>query len=653
MPIPALPAWLRHPPVAVAGIVIALIVFALVAGLRGSGGMQAIELATYDLYVELRPEPEPLDERLTVILIDDADIRRVAQWPLSDATLADLLERLLAARPLVLGVDLYRDLPVAPGTGHFDDLITRNEALVFAMKFGGADSARVPPPRVLANSDRVGFVDLLVDPGGYVRRGLLFLDDGAAHGTALALQLALRYFAAHGVIPVADDANPNHIRLGNVTYRPLESHDGSYVAADSAGYQYLLDYRGGARPFRSYSMSDVLDGRVPPEHLRDRIVMIGVTADSVKDFFLTPFSRNNDTAFGMPGVLVHAHATSQLLRAGLNGERPMHFLPENAEHLTFLLAALLGVATALRLRTLLALSFAAVLLAGGLVGGTFVAFLAGWWLPVAPVALSGFIGASLAAAYLSNHERNEKRYLMDIFARQVSPDVAAQMWQQRDRFLSGGRLEPQLLTASVLFTDLRDFTPVAEQLTPTELMEWLNRYMGTMAGLVMQHGGVVDDFFGDAIKANFGVPIARTDPALIADDARRAVRCALAMGDALADMNRQWQAEGLPQIRMRAGIATGAVVAGCLGSTQRMKFTTLGDIVNTAARLETYGKDDPDITADNAICRILIAGETANQLDKNEHQMTEVGALQLKGKQARVGVFSVTRVASQDSHAQA
>lgn len=635
-------AWLRRPPVAVAGLVIALAVFTLVATLRSHGALQTLELAAYDRYLGWHPSAGHREEHIAVILIDDEDIRRLGHWPLTDATLGDVLERLLAFEPAILGVDLYRDLLVPPGSERFQQLLSNDERLIFAMKFGGSNAVRVAPPHALADSDRVGFVDLLVDPGGAVRRGLLYLDDGEVSETAMALQLALRYLAAHGVVANASAAHPDHLQLGHVVLRPLESNDGSYIDADAAGYQFLLDYHGGARPFDTYTLSEVLDGRVASGLLRDRVLLLGVSADSVKDFFLTPFSRSSDIAFGMPGVLVHAHATSQLLRAGLDGAQPMRFLREDAEYLAILVAALLGVATALHLRTLTGFSLAVALESTMLVGGTFAAFFSGWWLPVIPLALAGATGAALAAAYLSNHERAEKRYLMDIFSRQVSPDVAEQMWRQRDKFLSGGRLEPQLLTVSILFTDLRNFTPVAERLSPTDLMEWLNRYMGTMAGLVMQHGGVVDDFYGDAIKANFGVPIARTDPAQIDEDARRAVRCALDMGDALALMNAEWQAQGLPEIGMRVGIATGQVVAGCLGSTQRMKFTTMGDIVNTAARLETYGKDDPAVSSGDEICRVLIAEDTAKRLG-DEHVAVEVGALKLKGKETRVPVFKVTR----------
>jgi adenylate cyclase len=302
--------------------------------------------------------------------------------------------------------------------------------------------------------------------------------------------------------------------------------------------------------------------------------------------------------------------------------------------------SLVAVATALRVRVLTVFAVLAALETLALMGGSYAAFLAGWWIPVVPLALVGVASASLSIAYLSSLERSERRYLMDIFSKQVSPDVAEEMWRSREQFLEGGRLQPRLLSASILFTDLHNFTAVAERLSPAELMEWLNLYMDRMAGLVMQHGGVIDDYFGDAIKANFGVPVARDSERAIDDDARQAVRCALAMGVALAQMNRDWEAAGLPHISMRVGIATGEVVAGCLGSTQRMKFTTLGDIVNTAARLETYGKDDPAVTAPDAISRLLISEETARRIGDGFITVA-VGALKLKGKESEVTVYRV------------
>lgn len=630
--------WLRQP--AVVGFGIGLAVFLAMAGLRLAGGLQAMELAVYDLYLNVRDDDDWREDRVAVILVDDEDIRRIGQWPLTDQTLTRVVENLVAAQPRTVGFDLYRDLPVAPGTERFTRVLAAHPNVFFVMKFGGRDSPRVSPPPALAGSERVGFADLLIDPGGFVRRGLLFLDDGETLGYSFAWRLVLPYLAAKGVLPAAGDPDPEHVRLGTVTFRPLEANDGPYVQADAGGYQFPLDFKGSERPFRTFTLTEVLENTVPADALRDRIVLVGVSADSVKDLFLTPFNHGITDSASTPGVLVHAHAVSQLLRAGLDGERPLAFVPTWAGYLGMLVWSLLAVATALRVRSLPLLTLLAGLETLALLGGSYAAFLAGWWIPVVPMALMGLVSAGMSEAYLSSLERHERQYLMDIFAKQVSPDVAEEMWRSREQFIEGGRLKPRLLTATILFTDLHNFTPVAERLSPTELMDWLNLYMDRMAGLVMQHGGVVDDYFGDAIKANFGVPLVRQDEHEIDEDARHAVRCALAMGDALVQMNRDWEAAGLPHISMRVGIATGEVVAGCLGSTQRMKFTTLGDIVNTAARLETYGKDDPAVTAPDAISRVLVSEETVRRLGDG-FITNAVGRLKLKGKETEVTVYRV------------
>ena len=630
--------WLTQP--AAIGLGIGLAAFLAVAGLRLLGGLQAMELAVHDLYLNARPGADWREDRVAAVLIDDEDIRRLGQWPLTDETLARVVENLAQAGPTAVGFDLYRDLPVAPGTARFEQVLAANQQVYFVMKFGGQNAARVAPPPALGGSERVGFADLIVDPGGFVRRGLLFMDDGQTVGYSFAWRLALPYLAAHGITPAPGQPEPEHVRLGQVTIRPMEANDGPYVRADPAGYQFLIDYRGGANPFRTFSLSDVLDKRIPADALRGRIVVVGVSADSVKDFFLTPFNHRQTDMAGTPGVLIHAQVISQLLRAGLQGERPMVFLPTWLEYLGLLAWSLVAVATALRVRVLSIFWALAGIETLALLGGSYAAFLAGWWVPVVPLVLVGVACAGLSIAYLSSLERNERRYLMDIFSKQVSPDVAEEMWRSRDQFIKGGRLEPRLLTASILFTDLHNFTQVAERLSPPELMEWLNLYMDRMAGLVMEYGGVVDDYFGDAIKANFGVPVARVDEHAIDEDARHAVRCALAMGVALEAMNRDWEAAGLPRISMRVGIATGEVVAGCLGSTQRMKFTTLGDIVNTSARLETYGKDDPNVTAVDSVSRVLISEETARRIGSNFITQA-VGALKLKGKESMVTVYRV------------
>ncbi|MGW8309729.1 MAG: adenylate/guanylate cyclase domain-containing protein, partial [Thiogranum sp.] len=471
------------------------------------------------------------------------------------------------------------------------------------------------------------------------RRGLLFLDDGENFSVAMSLRLALAYLAEDGIRPAPGDPDPSFMRLGPVTLVPFESHDGAYVDADARGYQYLLDYRGGPGRFKTYSLSDVLEDSIDPDVIRDHVVIVGVNAESVKDEFLTPFDRFSGRGAATAGIAVHGYEVSQLIRAAVDGDTPIRFLSDRFENVWILLwgvaAALVGRAARSSLR--FSLSAAGGLLL--LVGVTLYGFVNHWWLPVAPAAIAWLTSAGLVAAFLSGHEKQEKKFLMDLFSKNVSPAVADEMWKHRDSFLKGGRLEPHTMMVTVLFSDLANFTPVAESLSPADLMDWLNNYMETMAGLVIKHGGVVDDYYGDAIKANFGVPVPRTTAEEIRQDAVNALRCALAMRREMERLNAGWSAENAPRVKMRMGIATGPVVAGCLGSAQRMKYTTIGDVVNTAARLESYGKEIPERFLD-PFCQVMVAAATVEHLE-GQFSLEPVGTLQLKGKSQGVDVFAL------------
>jgi len=620
-------------------LALGLVASLIVIGLRSAGFLQFVELAGYDLYLRVREHRSVPEPRVVLVQTIEPDIQKLAEWPLSDRHMYEVLKKLLADDPVAVGVDLYRDIPVPTGTDELNALLKSDKRIVFIEKFGKDASKRVAGPAVLRGTDQVGFADVTIDEDGVVRRGLLYLDDGKDFSVSLPLRLALAYLAKQGIAPQPDSTNPAYIRLGPVTLRPFEANDGPYVHADAQGYQYLLDYRGGAERFKTYSLSDVLEGRADPNLIKGKVVIVGVNSESVKDAFLTPYDRFTARGQATAGIAVHGYEVSQLIRTALDGDAPLRFLSDRFENLWILLwgmaAALMGRFARSTVRFSLLTAAGLLLLAGA----TLLAFFANWWLPVAPVGLAWVAAAGLVTAFLSGHERQEKKFLMDIFAKSVSPAVADEMWKQRALFIKGGRLEPQTMTVTVLFSDLANFTPVAERLTPSQLMDWLNQYMETMAGLVIEHGGVVDDFYGDAIKANFGVPLPRTSPEQIRQDALSAMRCALAMRRAMEGLNAAWSAEGAPRVKVRAGIATGSVVAGCLGSAQRMKYTTIGDVVNTAARLESYGKEIPERLVD-PFCQIMVAASTVAQLDSEFH-LEPVGTLQLKGKSQGVDVFAL------------
>jgi adenylate cyclase len=177
---------------------------------------------------------------------------------------------------------------------------------------------------------------------------------------------------------------------------------------------------------------------------------------------------------------------------------------------------------------------------------------------------------------------------------------------------------------------------MSEKMNPQDLIGWLNAYMEPMTRLIMEHGGVIDDYAGDGIKANFGVPLPRTNEDEVRKDAVNAITCALAMEKEMHRLNSHWSEKGLPAMGIRVGINTGPVVAGLLGSARRFKYTTVGDTVNIAARLEAYDKE----VGKESVCRILIAESTLLYLD-SRFKTEKIGEVSLKGKDERITVYRV------------
>jgi adenylate cyclase len=630
--------FLRRP--AIFGVLQGIVLFACLVGVREAGLLQPFELEAYDQFLRLHEGGSAVEPRVALLAITEADIQQLGRWPLSDEALAGMIVALQAYQPDVIGVDIYRDLPVPPGTEQLDAILALNSNVFAVEKVGNNGGTGVPPPGVLTGTGRVGFSDLLVDPDGVVRRGLLFLDDGVEVFYSLSLRLALHYLQSRNIQPQAGEPEPSHLRLGDITLPPFEGNDGGYVDADAGGYQFMMDYRGGPQPFATYSLGALLAGVIPRDALQGKVVIIGVAADSVKDDFITPYRHGGHGVPGVPGNTIHAHVTSQLLRAALDGDRPMGVLSDVQEYVWILFWTAAGVALVLLFKAVGKFVPAAIIGTLALLLLAYLAFINGLWLPLVPAGIGWVAAAALMAAYLTSYENAQRRQVMELFSRQVSEDVAREIWKQRDHFMAGGRLAAREVTCTVLFSDLQDFTPVAEKLGATRLMAWLNRYMDIMAGLVLEYGGLVDDYFGDAIMADFGVPLVRTTEAEYRQDARNAVDCALAMRAAIAQLNIQNVKQDLPPVCMRVGINTGEMVVGFLGTSQRMKYTTIGDTVNTAARLESYGKELPPMEPVEGSCRILVGESTACLLG-DAYRTESVGALELKGKSRAVNVYKV------------
>lgn len=635
------------------------LVLVAVVGLWRFGKLQFLELKLYDLALRLQTKAPTEDSRVTIIGVNDRDVIKYG-WPLNDSRLAKLLTRLEASGPRAIGVDLYRDLPeprMGTELGEQKDgellaelnvTLTNYPNIVFIYRLSPTSRALstesvipdTPPPPVLANRPgQIGFNDLPEDDpiGKVVRRGLLYAADGTNDFTAFGLQLATLYLRRENIHPQTDPQDTNCFRLGKLFCRPFEPNDGAYVNADASGFQFILDFKGPYR-FPTPSVDDVFTGVVPANQLRDKVVLIGVTARTVNDPINTPLGTIQY------GVVLHAHVIDQLLRAALEGDRPIRSWPEALEAAWIALWCFAGAALGYSIRS----PFALVCALGGaavtLMASFGLGFHWGWWLPVIAPATACFPAAALVTSYKSNLEKQQRTVLMRLFSRHVSRDIAEAIWSQRSSFLDGQRPRPQELRATVLFTDLKGFSTIAERMAPSELIHWTNQYMEVMARTVVEHGGVINKFIGDAVMAVFGVPVPRITAMERARDATNAVRCALAMGRALLNLNQQWQASGQPTASMRIGIFTGPLVAGSVGYSERLEYTVLGDTVNTAARLESFDKEvaDPDLLEYR--CRVLIGEATLLLLD-GQFEVSLIGSLKLKGKNEKVTVYRVLREA--------
>lgn len=230
-------------------------------------------------------------------------------------------------------------------------------------------------------------------------------------------------------------------------------------------------------------------------------------------------------------------------------------------------------------------------------------------------------------------ELKERQTIRDLFGRYMSEDVAKSLLARNANIELGGHE----VVVTVLFCDLKNYTSISEQLSPLQMVAMINQYLGVMNDIIDQQDGCVIEFLGDGILAVFGAP--HTVP----DHAEHAVRCAMKMRDALAELNQQWEEEGIAerwhdlgisQIECRIGLHTGPVVAGNLGSKTRMKYAVIGDTVNVAARLETLNKEF-------GTC-ILLSEEVKSRLPNDLRDIArKVGITVVKGRQQTLISYSL------------
>ncbi len=617
------------------------------SGLVPIEAVERLELESLDLRFRLRG-PEPAAPEIVLLAFDDATLEQAPELFERRAGQARVIRAARDAGLQVLGVDLlFSDderlldpalradidawLLAHPPADEPGALLSRVQAetrgddeleaalreargvvLSFHVGARGADPAEVrlsagrygqvlpgpalpaPGDRALASlprfnraAERLGAMTTFTDASGAVRAVPLALGLGSAVYAPLSLQL----FAAHRGVSRAEVAFLGADGAALVGERRVE------------GPSLLLRWRG--TPYPTVSVADLVAGRAP--RLDGKVGLLGY-AHLSHDTVRTPFGAR-------PGVEVHATALDNLLRGD-----PLRRAPAGWDLGLSLLAGTLAVVGFLSGRAAARLGGAGAVAALAAVALQ-VAFVRGLWVgAVGPLAA---IGAGVAAASGSAwlQEGRQRRFLRQSFARYLSPELVEELVANPDRLALRG--ERRALT--VVFTDIRGFTHFAERLDAETLAGFLNAYFSPMTEAVLAHRGYVDKFIGDAVMAIFGAPIRQED------HAARACATVLAMHAAVESLQPLARGLGI-DLSIGAGVNTGEVVVGNLGSAQRFEYTVLGDAVNLASRIEGLTKRY------GVFC---LVGEATAQQAGPAFRFRAVDRVRVAGKDEPVALFEL------------
>jgi adenylate cyclase len=637
--------------------------------LQLSGILQPVELVATDLLMRARGKVAP-DPRVMVCDIDAASIERYGRWPWSRARVAELIDRLEAGGPRVVAIDVLFAEPSRADAAC--DLTREDQALAASLARAGnvvlgyffrralvpggpagaaaaggsarpagsegdgraGGSAALPAslartrveevsepaggfalPRRPAAAATLDLFAAAADSQGFfsheresgvLRHYQLLVACGDGYFPALALRAVQRFRRAGPLGLAPGPGNLPAIRIGR-----------RQVGSDEAG-RLWLDYRGPARTFPTVPAWRVLAGELPPGLLRGRLVFVGASEPGVGDLQSTPFGAE------IAGVEVHANAADNLL-----GGRGIQ--DSGLQGLASALALLaLGPLVALMVVSAEGHFAGSALAIGAVVAWPAASFLAftgaGWHLQVVTPMAAGVLALVAALRYRVGFVEKNARQIKKTFQRYVSGAVVDEMLRHPERVKLGGERRDM----TVLFSDIRGFTSISETLASEELVRLLNEFFTPMTRIVLEHGGTLDKYMGDALMAFFGAPLVQPD------HAARACRAALAMRGELVRLNAGWQAAGrLPpeqSLGIGIGINSGEMAVGNIGSEAVFGYTVIGDNVNLGSRIEGLNK----LYHSEAIVAEATASAAGPGL-----LLRELDRVQVKGKHVPIAIYEL------------
>lgn len=510
---------------------------------------------------------------IVIVDIDEKSIHEIGQWPWPRVVFADLANKLKEAE--AVGIDVNFKEPSRVGLKDDRTFTNALSAGKYVLSSELSNGQMIEPLLLLRGKAAEGFANLPVDDDGVVRNYFL-----SRYGYP-SFSLALMGW------DVENNADQSAIRIF---------------------------YYGPAGTFTHLSFIDVLNGKIPVDIFRDKIVLIGATAKDLQDYHQTPFGL-------MSGVEIQANSVASLL------EGKSFYSSRLVDLAVLILLIFLVLTLCFRLKKLrhMILSIVVLIIAFNLL----VLILSDYLVIIDLLYTNLGIILSMTAVIIFQYKNTsqEKRFIQDSFSRYLSPHVIQELINDPSKLKLGGRKE----TLSILFSDIRSFTTLSETMTAEQLANFLNKYLSRMTDIVLDGRGLVDKYIGDAIMAFWGAPLRNETHAY------DAIIVAVAMIEALEDFNEKNKGQ-YPAIDIGVGVNSGEVTVGNMGSEKRFDYTVIGDSVNLASRLEgltkTYGVN------------IIVSETTLNlALADRDHSSLivyrEIDKVKVKGKTQPVTIFEI------------
>ncbi|HBA40583.1 MAG: hypothetical protein A2W73_04410 [Deltaproteobacteria bacterium RIFCSPLOWO2_12_55_13] len=510
------------------------------------------ELKSLDFRFQIRG---PIASKVPIVLVSidqDSFDELNLPWPWPRTLHATLIRKLAASQAKLIAFDILftepkadprEDQALADAIRDAGNVILAAEFTEVPSDFGPRTTVNLPIPLVREHALGYGPANLVTDRDGIVRRARL----------ALAFQDRLFPGFAYQI------------------YQGFEGQT-NQQGREISSVPQLINFRGPARSYPIVPYYRILRDEIDPAVFQDKIVIVGSFSPSLHDIFPTPFSASAPTA----GVEIQANFVDTL--ATNDFIRHFHGL---GQHFIFILLSALTIWFSFYFKPMRAL-----LMVLGLAGAhAFISFylfsFQQLWMPMVPSLLGVLL--SYGGITLDNYirEQKERIRLRATFSKYVSRDVVDELLDDREGLALGGKKRH----ITVLFSDIRGFTSISEQIGPEQVVSLLSDYFGQVTHIVFKHGGTVDKFIGDAVFAIFGAPKSHED------DALRAVKTGLEMIELVESLGPKWtQIIGRP-LKVGVGINSGEAVVGSIGSEIRSEFTAIGDTVNLGSRLEGLTKE--------------------------------------------------------------